>query len=233
MLPIVSIGNLVNFSAYFLVTVLTFLSYRRTKIVFTLYFLRFFVFLTILFFFISFPGIISKTPTSTALVFLASYIWVYPLMANLALIFFDLLKPNFAKTEGLKRSVLLVLLLSLVFTIFIGIYDFKPSELIYNNSFFYWVPQFSPIVRVPLGLISIVLGIFIVASFFNTGFKSGNRKVLKRGMVLGSAMLAMLTSSVVNYIGGATSSPITLLVACVFMIISALLFLIGVFYKID
>jgi len=228
MLPIVSIGNFFSFLSYLFVTIVTYLSYRKKRFEFTFYFLMAFIFVTIWFFIISFPGILLNDPILVGLDSLISYILVYPLMASFVIIILRSL--NLLKFTNIILSLFLILL---VFTIYVGIVSFKPSHLVIEGDFTYWLSGVKPIIRILIGLVSCFFGLLFVISFFITGIRSGEKRTLIRALILGGGMLSLITASFLNYVAGVYPSPIVLVGASPFAILSAFLFLAGVLYKIE
>ncbi len=228
MIPLVSIGNFVSFIAYLIATLLAFISYRKRKIKFTLYFLINFILLAIWFFIISTPGLIFNDPKIVGLVLLFSCVLIYLPIANFFYIGLESLN-----LIALKKIILFLIPLFIVFTIFTGFKDLKPARLIVQGDFIYWLSQVKPIIRLLIGAVTFICGLIFSFSFLFHGIKSKEKKVLIRATIIVSGMIFLLLASVINFLAGATPSPLTLSFASFSAAVSAFLFVGGVLYKIE
>ena len=125
------------------------------------------------------------------------------------------------------------ILMLLIFTIFVGVGGLKPAYFIERGQFIYWIPNVDTIIRLLIGLASALMGVALVVATFFVGIQSKNKRVLTRSFLLGGGMLALASASLINYVSGVLPSPFVFLIASSVTIVSAILFIFGIYYKVE
>jgi len=138
---------------------------------------------------------------------------------HLATIAFVIIPLKMLGVRKIERMFLVVLFLSLLFTIFVSFYWFEPSTLMVKGNFFHlslWREK--PWLRAKDGIVLGFSSLFATFFFFVKGFRSSVDFVKKKSLLLGIGITGLTLAAFVNYIGGAVPKFWVLVLASLFAI---------------
>ncbi|MDO8601113.1 MAG: hypothetical protein Q7R46_00345 [bacterium] len=227
MIPIVSIFNLISALFFVGITLKLYFSYRKNKDEKMGDFFRTFLFLSIVLILLSSPGIILKKSEAIGLVFS-----LYTFFVFFGIAYLSIIPLNILGWMKMKRIFFGGMIGSAFLLTFINLIRLSPARIFYDAPFIYWEDTRGVLMNIILGAIFGLSLLMSIIFFLIQGFKSSERLVKIRSILIAGGLLNLTLASIVNFVVGALAGIyVTSLVATIFNISAGLLILAGIYYK--
>lgn len=227
MIPIVSIANLISALFFGSIALKLYPSRAKTEDDKLEDFFKVFLFLAILLFLISTPGLIFKDLAIIGLMYA-----LYPFFALLALAYMGVIPLKIMGWRKVKQIFFKGLIIAASLITAINLLRLKPA-VVYNPApLIYWQDSRGILMNNVLGALLGATLLSIIMFFIIQGFKTKEQYLRTRAFLVATGLLGLMASSVINFIFGASSQVyINSLFATFFNILSAIFFLAGIYYK--
>ena len=216
MIPIVSIFNLISALFFGSIALKLYFSYQKNKDEKLGDFFKVFLFFTILLALIASPGLIFSNREVIGLIYA-----IYPLFAFLALSYLGIITLKLMGWKKIKE-IFFKGIIGVAFLItFFNLLNWSPARVYYETPFVYWEDTRGVIMNVILGVIYSLGLLMLIIFFLVQGFKSSERFVRMRSILIAGGLLSLALTTIVNFIIGALAKIyITSLIATIFNILA-------------
>ncbi|MFC1789684.1 hypothetical protein ACFLYY_01765 [Patescibacteria group bacterium] len=227
MIPLVSILNMVSALFFWGISLKLYFSYKKSKDLTTLYFLKSFIFLSLLLTFLAAPGLVLNNLTIIGITFNLHPIFSFLALAYLISVPLNLMGYN--KTRKIIFNVFVIISLLFVLLSFL---NWQTVPVFYEDQFIYWEDARGEMINVALGIIYGIGLLLVIIFFLIHGFKSSEKFVRTRSILISIGLLCIVFSTSVNYILGASAKIyITSIIANLAIIFAAIIIFAGIYYK--